>query len=232
MATESSASLRLTLVYDPLCGWCYGATPSVRRLSQHAALSLQLLPSGLFAGSGVRPLDESFAAHAWSSDQRIARLSGQPFSPQYRQRVLGDRSARLDSGPAVLALTAVNALAPDQELRALEAIQTARYVQGRDTTDVAVLAQLLRDLGLAAAASQVEANSSQLRDAAASRMNAGKALLRSLGVTGVPTLVAPDGSGLQVIPSQLLYGRIDELLRHLGVEAPGYQRKVQKENEA
>lgn len=180
---------------------------------------MELVPSGLFAGAGARPLDERFAEHAWSNDQRIRRLTGQPFSQQYRELVLADRSARLDSGPAVLALTAVSRVAPEQELLALEAIQTARYVHGRDTTDPAVLAHVLRDLGLGAAANLVEASPVEQRDAAATRMNAGKALLRSLGASGVPTLVAHEASGPRVIPSELLYGRVDELFRHLGVEA-------------
>jgi putative protein-disulfide isomerase len=210
--------VRLSLVYDPLCGWCYGAIPSLRRLAQHEACSVELLPSGLFAGSGARPMDEGFAAHAWSNDQRIARLTGLAFSQRYREQVLANRGARLDSGPAVLALTAVSQAAPNEELRALEAIQIARYVHGSDTTDQAVLVQVLRDLGLAAPASRVEAGSRELRDAAQARMSAGKALLRSVGASGVPTLVLHQGAGFQLVPSELLYGRDDELLRQLGVQ--------------
>jgi putative protein-disulfide isomerase len=199
-----------------MCGWCYGALPSIRRVAQHEGCALELLPSGLFAGSGARPMEDRFAAHAWSNDQRIALMTGQQFSDHYRERVLGNRLAPLDSGPAVLALTAVSQEAPSEELRALEAIQVARYVHGSDTTDQTVLAQLLRDMGLAAAANRLEVSSQELRDAASARMSAGKALLRSVGVSGVPTLVAHQGSELQLIPSELLYGRDDELFRRVG----------------
>jgi putative protein-disulfide isomerase len=200
-----------------MCGWCYGSLPSIRRLAQHEGCSLELLPSGLFAGSGARPMDDRFAIHAWSNDQRIAQMTGQAFSQRYRERVLTDRVALLDSGPAILALTAVSQVAPGEELGALEAIRTARYVHGSDTTAQAVLAQLLRDRGLAEAASRLEASSAELRDAASARMSAGKALLRSMGVSGVPTLVAYQDSALQLVPSELLFGRDDELLRHLGL---------------
>jgi putative protein-disulfide isomerase len=163
-------------------------------------------------------MDDRFAIHAWSNDQRIAQMTGQPFSQRYREQVLANRGARLDSGPAVLALTAVSQVAPSEELEALEAIQTARYVHGSDTTAQAVLAQLLRDKGLAAAASRLETSSDELRDAASARISAGQALLRSVGVSGVPTLVAYQDSGqLQLVPSELLYGRDDELLRHLNL---------------
>lgn len=161
-------------------------------------------------------MDARFAEHAWSNDQRIALLTGQPFSQGYREQVLANRSARLDSGPAVVALTAVNQVAPDRELQALEAIQNARYVQGRDTTSYDVLVRVLRDLDIAAAADRVEARSSELASAAAARMSEGRALLQEVGVTGVPTLVAHERSGLRPIPNELLYGRVDALLRHVG----------------
>lgn len=216
---QTPHSFQLSLVYDPMCGWCYGAMPSIRRLAQHEGCSLELLPSGLFAGNNARPMNEGFASYAWANDQRIAQMTGQPFSQRYREQVLANFGALLDSGPAVLALTAVSQTAPGEELRALEAIQTARYVHGSDTTARAVLVQVLRDLGLTLAASRLEVSSPELRDAASARMSAGQALLRSVGVSGVPTLLARQGSGLplQLVPSELLYSRGDELLRHLGL---------------
>jgi len=81
----------MKVLYDPLCGWCYGATPSVRRLVVEAGLHLALIPTGLFSGDGARPIDAGFAEYAWANDQRIARLTGQRFSERYRDDVLGAR---------------------------------------------------------------------------------------------------------------------------------------------
>jgi putative protein-disulfide isomerase len=205
----------LTLIYDPLCGWCYGAVPVVRRLAEHLSPAVALLPSGLFAAAGARPLDDAFAERAWANDQRIAQLTAQPFSDAYRERVLGDRQSRLDSGPATIALTAVWQLAPAREFDALEGIQKARYVEGRDTTDDGVLADVLRDLGLESAADSVVQQTRALQDAAAARMHSGKSLLESVGARGVPTLVAHGSSGTRVVSSELLYGPADTLLLHL-----------------
>ncbi|GAB2835940.1 hypothetical protein GCM10027276_43070 [Comamonas piscis] len=55
---------RLYYLFDPLCGWCYGAGPVLDLLSQRGGEHLQLLPSGLFAGEGARPMDGAFAAYA------------------------------------------------------------------------------------------------------------------------------------------------------------------------
>src|SRR5579859_8028319 len=96
----------LHYLFDPLCGWCYGAMPAVSDLIQTTDIAVELLPSGLFSGGGARPMDDDFAAYAWFNDQRIARLTGQRFTEQYHRRVLGDPQRLFDSGPATVALTA------------------------------------------------------------------------------------------------------------------------------
>jgi putative protein-disulfide isomerase len=120
------AAKHITYLFDPLCGWCYGASPMLDKLVARPDFAIELVATGLFADVGARPMDDGFAAYAWDNDQRIARLSGQPFSEAYRRGVLGDRMRLLDSGPATLALTAVALAAPDREFEALKAIQNAR----------------------------------------------------------------------------------------------------------
>jgi putative protein-disulfide isomerase len=110
--------------------------------------TLLLQPTGLFAEEGAFLMDEGFAAHAWAADQRIAQLSGQPFSESYRTKVLGDKTSIVDSGPATLALTAVHPTAPDREFATLKAIQAARYVEGQDNGKAEVIAQVLKALDL------------------------------------------------------------------------------------
>ncbi len=41
-----------TYLFDALCGWCYGAAPVIQGLAQHGAVTLELAPTGLFAGAG------------------------------------------------------------------------------------------------------------------------------------------------------------------------------------
>ncbi|WP_394844769.1 DsbA family protein [Pendulispora brunnea] len=215
MKNGMHSPVRLTLIYDPLCGWCYGATPSLRRLAQEPGVTMDLAPSGLFAGAGVRPMDDHFAEHAWSNDQRIAALTEQVFSQRYRDYVLADRSSSLDSGPAVMALTAVRHTAPESELAALEAIQSARYVAGRDVTNYDVLAEILHEIGLGAAAASVAMREPELLDAAIARMVEGRKLLRSVNAHGVPTLILHEHAALRVISTSLLYGRVEDLLHQI-----------------
>lgn len=210
----------VTCLFDPLCGWCYGALPVIQQLGQHANILLELAPTGLFAGGG-RTMDAAFADYAWSNDVRIAKLTGQRFTEAYRSQVLGRHGRRFDSMPATLALTAVSLSAPQRELEALRALQEARYVQGLDTCNVPVVVGLLRDLGLGTAADVLAAGDADVVAANASRIHKARSLMQTVGAQGVPTLLVNDGKGYRMLDSRALFQGMEHLLGQLAlVEAP------------
>lgn len=202
---------RISYLFDPLCGWCYGATPALERLGAQEDFSIDLVPSGLFAGEGAFPMNAAFAAHAWEADQRIAKLSGQCFSDEYRANVLEGSASKVDSGAATLALTAVRLSAPEREFETLKAIQRARYVEGRDNGDAAVIGEVLSGLGLADAAARFDAQDEELLAANGARIAEGRAEMRRYGVSGVPTLIVHTGQGGKLASSSMLYGDPDAL---------------------
>jgi putative protein-disulfide isomerase len=206
---------RATYLFDPLCGWCYGAAPTLMKLATHPEFMVKLAPVGLFSGDGARPMDEEFADYAWAHDQRIARLSGQRFTEQYRLKVLGDHTRLLDSGPATLALTAVALTEPARELEALKAIQEARYVSGRDITELAVLASVLETLGLHTAARRISAPDEELLSANRKRVATGRAEMERVGAKGVPALIVGEGATRQLLGGITLYTRIEDLVASL-----------------
>jgi len=201
----------VTYLFDPLCGWCYGASPVIQQLGQQSTVHLDLAPSGLFAGGG-RTMDAAFAGYAWSNDQRIAKLTGQRFTEAYRQNVLGRLGSRFDSATATLALTAVSLSEPLRELETLKALQEARYVQGLDTCDGSVVETLLRDLGLAVAADRLAASDAELLAANAARIQKARGLMQTFGAQGVPALVVSDDKGSRMLSGNALYGKFDNLL--------------------
>lgn len=209
-------TLALHYLFDPLCGWCYGASATIAALGQHPAIDLRPLATGLFAGNGARPM-KSFAAQAWANDQRIAALSGEEFSETYRRDVLGAADALLDSTVATLAVTAVDDAAPDCLIEALKAIQSARYVRGKDVTSAAVVATLLSELGLAEAGARVLKPDAALlrlvRDGTANARN----LMTTYNLQGVPALLAETGGDRHVVDAGLLYSGTDTALAALGL---------------
>lgn len=195
----------LHYLFDPLCGWCYGATQALNLLRGTADVELRLLPSGLFAGQGARPMDADFAAYAWSNDQRIEQLTGQRFTEQYRTEVLDRQPQMFDSGPATLALTAVMLSAPARELDALKAIQRARYVDGQDITHAPTLAAVLLALELDQAAARVIQADEELLAVNRARMAQAQALLNQSRARGVPTFILETNGHRQLLPSSAAY---------------------------
>lgn len=206
-------TVTVTYLFDPLCGWCYAAAPALKFLQAQEGVDVVLAPSGLFAGAGARPMDAQFAAYAWANDQRIQQLTGQPFTQAYRDQILGAANGRFDSGPATLALTAVAQTAPERELDALHALQHARYVEGRDNADPAVIAEVLRALGLPEAVALALAPDNTLQRATAERTATAQATLRAVGARGVPQLVVTgQGGALRLLGGNALLGPREQLL--------------------
>ena len=204
-ALETPMPKTLHYIFDPLCGWCYGAGAALGSVVETSVVQLRPWPSGLFSGDGARPMDDAFAAYAWSNDQRIQRLTNQPFSERYRAEVLSDRRQMFDSGPASVALTAVMQSQPERELQALEAIQRARYVDGQDVTRPDTLAAILEGLGLRQAAlRQTQPDDSLLADHR-ERMAEAQSMLRQFGARGVPTFIVEREGGRQLLNASALF---------------------------
>jgi putative protein-disulfide isomerase len=203
--------MRITYLFDPLCGWCYGASPTLEQLARLDGVALELAPTGLFAGSSARPMDAQFAAYAWQNDQRIARLTGQPFTEAYRTKILGQAGSLFDSAPATLGVVAVRLSEPAKEIEALKALQRARYVDGRDNTEIEAVADILADAGFAAAASRVRAPDEDLLTAYRRRIEAARVDMSRFGADGVPALVLGEGARRRFLPGSFLFGSFDVL---------------------
>lgn len=204
--------MRITYLFDPLCGWCYGAGPVIARIARLPGVTLDLVPVGLFSGRAARKLDQTMSGFVWSNDQRIARLTGRIFSQAYRNNILALGSHRLESGPSTLALTAVRLAAADAELSVLNALHEARYVRGLDTTDPAILADLLAQNGLIAAADRFLARDAELRAVNDQRVRDGQVRLRTHRIHGVPALIGQDGGSLRVLEADDLFRDPDRLI--------------------
>ncbi|MBB5944021.1 DsbA family protein [Xanthomonas sp. 3307] len=207
--------MRLTYLFDPLCGWCYGAIPALDQLAQVPGVTVRLAPTGLFAGENARPMEASFAVYAWQNDQRIARLTGQAFSEAYRSQVLGATGTLFDSAPATLGVIAVGMTAPEREREALKTLQRARYVDGRNTSDRVVVAEVLSGAGFADAAQRVVSPDADMLGAYRASIDAARGEMARFGAQGVPTLVVDDAHGSRLLPSDVLFGNRDALAAHL-----------------
>lgn len=208
--------MKTTLVYlfDPLCGWCYGAGPALTAVAA-AGINIELLPTGMFSGPRARMMDDDFASFAWNNDQRIGRLSGQPFSENYRLLVLADRQQRFNSEPASLALTAVALTRPEGGMAALKAIQHARFVAGLDVTDRPTLCAILTQAGLQESADALSQSSQALLDAHRLRVAEAGVLMEQFHASGVPTFIGVSPSRRWLLHGNGIYAEPNALVGQL-----------------
>jgi putative protein-disulfide isomerase len=215
--------MRLTYLFDPLCGWCYGAAPALDWIARSGTVTLELAPTGLFAGDGGQPMDAAFAEYVWQNDERIARQTGQPFSEAYRTLIFGSPGVAFDSTAATLGLVAIGLTRPGHEAEGLRALQMARYVGARDTAERTVVADVLAGAGFPEAAARLVEPDAALREANRHRIEAAILMMTQFGVRGVPSLVLADDRGARRLPGGILFGdrhRLAAELRAGSEEAP------------
>jgi putative protein-disulfide isomerase len=136
----------LHYVYDPLCGWCYGAEPLAAAAEHVVGLHMQLHAGALWP-QPTRP-PEAMRRYIQQADARIAQMSGQPFGEPYLNGLLQDPELVLDSRPVIAAVLAAQSLEPAKTLPMLRGIQHAHYELGRHVVDEATLIDVARGVGL------------------------------------------------------------------------------------
>ena len=139
----------LHYVYDPLCGWCYAATPMV---DAAAAAGIQLSLDGGGLWDAPTRLAREKLAYIRESDAHIGALTGQKFGDAYLDGLLGDDATVFWSQPTIAAVLAAGNVEPGAERRMLHAIQQAHYVAGLRVVEPDILTAVAAGIGLDPAA--------------------------------------------------------------------------------
>lgn len=203
--------MKLHYIYDPLCGWCYGASALV-----HVAATLTevvLHGGGMMTGAQRQQVTPQLRQFVLSHDQLIANASGQPFGRAYQDGLLNDRSAVFDSAPPTAAILVAQQQA-GQGLAMLAAVQQAHYVDGRQINQTDVLTDLALKIGLDAAsfraALAVQLHSPQGdtgQSPVAQHIRQTRHLMALSGAQGFPTLLLQQGQTLQRLEFSQFIGR-------------------------
>lgn len=205
----------LHYIFDPLCGWCYGAAPLVKAARAVPGLRVAFHGGGMMTGSNRRQVTPAWRGYVLPHDRRIEQLSGQPFGDAYLNGLLNDTTVMMDSEPPITAILAAEALA-GKGLDMLHRLQRAHYVEGLRIADLPVLVELARQLGLDGAAFEA-AYAQQAGAATQQHIAASRALLAQVGGQGFPTFVLDDGAGgLSVIDIGEFLGQPARLQARLG----------------
>jgi len=186
----------LHYIYDPLCGWCYGAEPLVNAAAAVEGLALELHGGGLWP----RPtrLPEETRRYIQQADARVAGISGQPYGQAYLNDLLLDPNMVLDSKPTTAAVLAARSLDAAKALPMLKGIQHAHYEQGHHVVQREVLCDIAEAIGLERAAFEQAMQNADTETHIAETQS----LMAKVGVAGFPTFVLQIGNELFGVPHQ------------------------------
>jgi putative protein-disulfide isomerase len=205
--------MKLIFVGDPMCSWCYGFGKELSALTaRHPELPLEILVGGVRAGA-TDVLDDDgkqFRLMHWA---RVEENSGLPFN---REAFLARENFVYNTEPICRAVVTARRLAPQADpLPVFRALQNAFYVDGLDTTDGTVLAQVavtvLEKMGhvLSAAAFHADWNS----PATIAATSAEFAQVRKMGIRSFPALLLEVAD--QLIEISPGYAHVDQIDRQL-----------------
>ncbi|MFT5532341.1 MAG: putative protein-disulfide isomerase [Burkholderiaceae bacterium] len=128
----------LIYIADPMCSWCYGFGPELTSLLDGLpGLSIDIVLGGLRAYNSDR-MDDSMKTELMTHWKKVHETSGLPFS----DHAIEQPGFIYNTEPACRAVVAARTLAPHASLAVFNAIQQAFYVDGRDVTQGAVLADI------------------------------------------------------------------------------------------
>lgn len=194
-ATVPGDAAQLIYVGDPMCSWCWGIAPDLRRLRQYCQqreVPFQVVVGGLRAGGG-KPWNQqfrSFLAHHW---QEIGKLTGQPFS----YGILNWEVFEYDTEPACRSVVTARLLLPGSELSFFFAVQQRFYVGNEDPKRTGFYRDICAELELdfEAFAERFEAEETRTLTRADFRLS------RNWGVRGFPSVLLRTNGNLVTIAS-------------------------------
>ena len=184
----------LHYIYDPLCGWCYGAEPLVWAASKVDGLALRMHAGGLWPQPTRLP--EHMRRYIQQADLRVGQMSGQPYGEPYLNGLLFDPELVLESRPVVAAVLAAQALDATKALPMLRGIQHAHYERGQHVVRPAILRAVAQEIGLDAVAFDQALQTVPVDE----HMAASRELMNNVGAQGFPTFVLQIGDEWFAVP--------------------------------
>ncbi|MAM71646.1 MAG: protein-disulfide isomerase [Gammaproteobacteria bacterium] len=196
-------TVKLHLIADPLCGWCFAAAPLLSASREIPGLDIVLHCGGLFAGSNRQQVDASMRNYIESHHERITQLSGQHVGAGF-DALLNSGTAILDSTPPIRAILSVIEIDGDPVVY-YQALVKAHFIDGRPVAEPETLIDIAKQCGLDST-SFSEAYASLDESQVSQHISNSRRLLQQLGGQGFPTFGLEHDGQMQILNHHSLYG--------------------------
>jgi len=194
--------VKVHYIFDPMCGWCYGATSLAETVAKSANVELIMHPGGMIDN---KALSAEFKQQVLTYDKQIAKITGQSFGLAYQNRISGNKAVIVDSYITAQAIHAVQII-NGRGFEMLKNIQAAHYQEGLDTTKPELLTQLATDLGVDVSHwhEQMKQAKNEINDV----IRKTHLLMDKCRVQGFPTFVLENENGLLALDHTKYYSDI------------------------
>ncbi len=197
--------LTLHYLYDPLCGWCYGASPLLAAACEVTGLDVRLHGGGMMTDANRQPVGAGLRHYVMPHDLRIAQLTGQR-SARTTSTASCATPARYRPDPDPRRVCRRSARPRHGEM--LARIQRAHYVEGRRIAERPVLLELGAELGLGEGFA--EAFDACSGEPLRAHFADSRRLMNRLGAAGFPTFALERDGRLQVLDTGRYLGQPDD----------------------
>ena len=188
--------------FDPMCGWCYGATPLIEKVAHSDQFEMVYHPGGMIPR---RTIEAEFRQHILQVDTRIAEKTNMTFGDAYKMRVKGADDLILDSYITTQAFIAGQNMGV-KPYDMLKAIQEAHYQKGESIEEADALKALAMSLGLEG--QEWDENMAKAQIEVKYELESSRTLMKELHVSGFPTLMAQVNGEYQLLPMSSYYGDV------------------------
>jgi putative protein-disulfide isomerase len=202
--TADTTKITIHYFFDPMCGWCYGATQLLEIVNQQANLELIYHPGGMMDNQSI---DSGFRSHILSADQRIAKETGARFGDAYQEKVTRSAPLILDSFLPIRAILVAEEMGLNP-LNMLKAIQAAHYQDGRAVNQRDTLDELAQEMGLES--EQWRRRMDHAHADVIKHVQTTHNLMSQFQVGGYPTLIAELNGQFTRLPHSSFYGKPNE----------------------
>lgn len=182
----------LIYCYDAYCGWCYGFSPVMKKITaayQHR-LDIEVFSGGMMIGESKMPI-EKIGPYIQGAYKRVEELSGIKFGEDFLWHVFNpDKSDWImNSEKPAIALCIFKEIFPEQQLEFASDLQYALNYEGRDLDDDEAYRHLLEKYKLDAEDFYSKLKSPEYKEKAYYEFT----LCKQLQVNGYPTVLLQTG---------------------------------------
>jgi putative protein-disulfide isomerase len=139
---------KILYVYDALCGWCFGFSPVMARLSDEYKdkLTFEVISGGLMVGERVGPIGV-VAPYIKTAYQDVERATGVLFGEKFVKGSLEKGTMILNSIPPAIAMCIFRERFPEKALAFAGLLHQMIYIDGFEPENIEVYSEYSSRLG-------------------------------------------------------------------------------------